>query len=347
MSHRFFAPVGAIASVVVLVLLAQMPIAAQQAKAPAKAWTQTRTAWGDPDLQGVYTFSTPTPLERPNGLAAKDTFTEAELAELEEKTTAGFNSEGNAPRPGDPGAYNNFWTSTEKGRLTGRTSLILDPENGRMPPLTERAQKVRDQLVKEAAARRVTVGPVQHSLYDTWKDHPSYTRCVARPMPRIQQSYNHGLQILQTPGYVVIDYESMHNVRIIPLDRRPHLDSGIRLWDGDSRGHWEGNTLVVDWTNFTDKQEWQGQPEGNMHFIERITKVDENTINYEVTVDDPTTWTKPWTFLNPWCSDDPVYQQPEDLYEYACHEGNYRMMEDSLLGTHVIKETLKQAPAKK
>ena len=141
MSHRFFAPVGAIASVVVLVLLAQTPVAAQQAKAPAKAWTQTRTAWGDPDLQGVYTFSTPTPLERPNGLAAKDTFTEAELAELEEKATAGFTSEGNAPRAGDPGSYNNFWTSSEKGRLTGRTSLILDPENGRMPPLTERRRR--------------------------------------------------------------------------------------------------------------------------------------------------------------------------------------------------------------
>ena len=190
-----------------------------------------------------------------------------------------------------------------------------------MPPLTERAQKVRDQLVKEAAARRVTVGPVQHSLYDTWKDHPLYTRCVARPMPRIQQSYNHGLQILQTPGYVVIDYESMHNVRIIPLDRRPHVDSGIRLWDGDARGHWEGNTLVVDWTNFTDKQEWQGQPEGNMHFIERITKVDANTINYEVTVDDPTTWTKPWGIKASWGLNE---NQPE-INEYACHAGNYSM----------------------
>ena len=356
MSHRFFAPIGAIASVVVLVLLAQMPVAAQQAKAPANAWTQTRTAWGDPDLQGVYTFATPTPLERPNGLSNKDTLTEAELAELTERLEEGFKDEGKEIciggrcreiEEGDVGHYNNFWTSTEQGRLTGRTSLILNPENGRKPALTERAQKIREQLVKEATARRVKVGSVEHTLYDTWNDHPAYTRCVARPMPRLGQSYNHGLQILQTPGYVVIDYESMHNVRIIPLDQRPHIDSGIRQWDGDSRGHWEGNTLVVDWRNFTDKQEFQGQPEGNMHFTERITKVDANTVSYEVAVDDPTTWTAPWTLQTLWRGDDPVYQQPEDLYEYACHEGNYRMMEDSLLGTHTIKETLKQAPAKK
>ncbi len=367
MSHRLFAAIGALAIILAFMLLAQVTAVAQQ-KAPAaapavkqapktpvkpaaKPWTVPKTAWGDPDIQGVYTFSTPTPLERPNSQAHKDTLTEAELAKQAEQLTSGFKDEGNElciggrcrPRQeGDVGFYNNFWTSSEQGRLTGRTSLILEPENGRKPVLTEQAQKARDQLVKEAAERRVTIGSVQHTLYDSWTDHPAYTRCLARPMPRIGQSYNHGLEILQTPGTVVIHYESLHDVRIIPLDKSPHIDSSIRQWNGDSRGHWEGNTLVIDWTNFTDKQEFQGQPQGNMHFIERLTKVDANTIRYEVTVEDPTTWTAPWKFLTLWRGDDPVYRKAEDLYEYACHEGNYRMMEDSLLGTRAVKETGKQ-----
>ena len=333
MSSRFLHALGVLSVVVVVPLFLQMPVLGQQ---------KNRTAWGDPDLQGVYTFSTLTPLERPRGIQGKDSYTEAELAELEEQLTATITAEGRAPRSGDPGTYNNFWTSSEKGRLTGRTALIIDPEDGRKPPLTERGKKLRDELVKEATERRVTIGSVQHTLYDSWTDHPAYTRCLARPMPRIGQSYNHGLEILQTPGTVVIHYESLHDVRIIPLDKSPHIDSSIRQWNGDSRGHWEGNTLVIDWTNFTDKQEFQGQPQGNMHFIERLTKVDANTIRYEVTVEDPTTWTAPWKFLTLWRGDDPVYRKAEDLYEYACHEGNYRMMEDSLLGTRVVKETGKQ-----
>jgi hypothetical protein len=156
-------------------------------------------------------------------------------------------------------------------------------------------------------------------------------------MPRIGQAYNHGVMILQTPASVAIFYESMHDVRIVPLDGRPHLHSSIRQWNGDARGRWEGNTLVVDWTNFTEKQEFAGAPQGTMRFTERFTKVDANTINYEVTVTDSATWTRPWTFVLPWRADDPNYQKPEDLYEYACHEGNYRMMENSLKGTRALK----------
>ena len=164
-------------------------------------------------------------------------------------------------------------------------------------------------------------------------------------MPRIGQSYNHGIQVLQTPGYVVIDYESMHDV---PLDKRPQLDPSIRGWNGDSRGHWEGNTLVVEVTNFTDKAlfaDYRGFDgifkTSATHLTKRITRVDANTINYEVTVDDPATWTKPWTFILPWRSDDPNYKNPEDLYEHACHEGNFRMVEDAILGSRVIEQTVK------
>jgi hypothetical protein len=325
--------------VVVVVSLAQDSVFAQ-APASARPTVVGRTPWGDPDLQGIYTFSTPTPLERPNSLAGRGNFTEAEIADLEERAQNAREADVITARPGELGAsYNAFWTATEKGRLTGRTSLIVEPEDGRMPPLTPEAKKSRDERVAEAASRRVGTAPFVHTLYNIWTDHPSYTRCVSRPMPRVFQSYNHGVQILQTPGQVVIHYESMHDVRVIPLDGRPHIDSNIRQWNGDSRGHWEGDTLVVDWTNFSDKQEWEGGVlQGTMRFTERFTKIDANTINYEVTVTDPATWTKPWTFVLPWRSDDPNYQKPEDLYEFACHEGNYRMMEDSLNGTRALKQ---------
>lgn len=322
---------GIAAMAAVAVLLAQALAAGQQ----ATSWTLSRTAWGHPDLQGVYTFSTLTPLERPATVAARETYTEAELAELEERTARQREERENAPtdpnRP--PGGYDGFWTAGEQGRLTGRTSLIVDPPDGRRPPLTPLAQKLREERIAADAARRIG----EDVLYNTWADHPMYTRCVARPMPRVGQAYNHGVMILQTPTTVAIFYESMHDVRIIPLDGRPHLHSSVRQWNGDARGRWEGNTLVVDWTNFTEKQEFAGAPQGTMRFTERFTRVDAKTINYEVTVTDPATWTRPWTFVQPWRADDPNYQKPEDLYEYACHEGNYRMMENSLKGTRALK----------
>ena len=214
-----------------------------------------------------------------------------------------------------------------------------------IPEMTPEAKKERDKLTAEAAARRVGTPPYEYVLYDTWSDLPAYTQCVSRPMPRLAQSYNHGIEILQSPGYVVIFYESMHNARIIPLDGSPHLPSNVRLWDGDSRGRWEGNTLVVDWTNFDPRQEARvgGAQQGNVHYIERFTRVDEKTVNETVTVDDPTTWTKTWTYVLPWRADDKNYQHPEDLYEYACHEGNYRQMENALAGSRAIETAAKSA----
>jgi hypothetical protein len=315
------------------------------AKAPAKT-AASKTPWGDPDLQGVYTFSTLTPLQRPNNVTGKVALTEAELAEQEERDAENRVNEDRPLRPGDTGTYNNFWTSNEKGRRTGKVALLTDPEDGRLPELTPEAQKERDRLTAEAAARRVGTPPYEYVLYKTWSDLPTYTQCTSRPMPRFGQAYNHGVEILQTPGYVVIFYESMHNARIIPLDGSPHLPGNVRLWDGDSRGHWEGNTLVVDWTNFDPRQEFQGAMQGNVHVTERLTRVDANTINEVVTVSDPATWTKTWTYVLPWRSDDSNYQKPEDLYEYACHEGNYRQMENALAGSRAIESAAKNKGSK-
>jgi hypothetical protein len=303
----------------------------------AKAKTSFRTAWGDPDLQGVYTFATETPVQRPVELGTKASYTAEELKELEQKLKEKHdeNIETN-----EHFSYNALWFVGDQGRPTGRTSIIIDPENGRFPPLTERGEKIRAENAARLAARRIGTD----TLINTWTDHTSYNRCLSRPFPRVWQEYNQGVEILQSPGHVVIFYESMHDVRDIILDGRPHLDASLRQWNGDSRGHWEGDTLVVDTTNFTDKQvssdsaPFGGFPQGNLHLIERFKRVDAKTINYEVTVDDPTIWTKPFTLALPWRADDPAYGGPEDLFEFACHEGNYRMIEDTITGSQAVRK---------
>src|ERR1700689_4769942 len=336
MSPKFLATMFTIAAG----LLAQSPVAGQQA--PAKATTApapyvpSRTAWGDPDLQGVYTFATLTPFQRPAALATKDKLTEQEQKALEEQLKE---KQAENIATNEHFSYNALWFASDQGRPTGRTSIIVDPENGRLPPLTPLGEKLRAELQAKAAARRV--GKVE--VISKWEDLPIYNRCIARPMPRVTQEYNQGLGILQTPGYVTIFYESMHDVRVIPTDGRPHIDSSIRLWDGDSRGHWEGNTLVVDWTNFSNEQQSDGSapfggfPQGNLHVTERFTRVNANTIDYLVTVEDPTIWTRPFTFDLPFRGDDPTYKGPDDLFEYACHEGNYRMMEDDITAAQAVK----------
>ena len=298
------------------------------ASSAAQTGQGPRTAWGDPDLQGVYTFATETPLQRPVALADKSTYTDAEQKQLEQQLQK--KHEENIST-NEHFSYNALWFVGDQGRPTGRTSLIIDPVNGRMPPLTEHGEKLRAESAARAAIRRTSI--------KTWEDHSNYNRCISRPIPRVSQEYNQGVEILQTPGLVAIFYESMHDVRAIPLDGRPHLDSSLRQWNGDSRGHWEGNTLIVEVTNFTDKQKMDdaapfgGFPQGNMHIVERFTRVDAKTLDYTVTIDDPTIWTRPWTLSLPWRADDPAYKGSEDLFEYACHEGNYRMIEDTITGS--------------
>jgi hypothetical protein len=345
MSHRFFARLRWLPAVAILAQLAQTPAAGQQAAttAPKKSAAPAsskpavaRTAWGDQDLQGVYTFATLTPFQRPAAQAGKAVLTEEETkaleADLKKKQEENIATN-------EHFSYNALWFASDEGRPTGRTSILIDPEDGRMPPLTARGQKLREEMQAAAATKRIG----KDQVVDTWQDLSTYNRCLSRPMPRVSQEYNQGAQILQTPGYVTIFYESMHDVRVIPLDARPHLDSGLRLWNGDSRGRWDGDTLVVDWTNFSDKQKSDGStpfggfPQGNLHVTERFRRVNKNTIDYVVTVEDPTIWTRPFTFSLPWRGDDPTYRGPDDLFEFACHEGNYRMMENSITAAKAVR----------
>jgi len=282
--------------------------------AAAQSWKPPRTADGQPDLQGVWTNVTITPLERPADLAGKAFLTEQEAAEYEKRVVAANNVDRkDLPPEQDVNlAYNNAWYDRgTKVVGTRRTSLIVDPPDGRIPPLTPEAQKRQDDL-RAAARGHQNDGPEGRSLAE---------RCLLWPTagpPMLPSFYNNNYQIVQAPGYVVIMVEMIHDARIIPLDGRGHLPQNVRQWMGDSRGHWEGNTLVVDTINFSDKTRFRGSGE-KLHLTERFTRVDADTIRYEFTVDDPASFTKPWT------AQIPMKKSEGSVFEYACHEGNYAM----------------------
>ena len=284
------------------VLLITAAAMAQQAK--SKQW---RTPWGDPDLQGSWSNATTTPLERPAKYAGRETLTAAERAEQDKNTAIGTDKRDAAGTAEDVnGAYNQFWW--ERGWSDGRTSLIYDPPDGKIPPLTREAQK------RVAAQRRP--GPLGEGPYNKPDDADLYTRCIIRAaLPRVPTGYDNNYQIVQTPGYVAIVQEQMHETRIIPLDSRPHLDSSVRQWLGDSRGHWQGDTLVVETTNFSDQASFEGSSK-NMRLTERWTRVADDRIDYRFTVEDPDTWTRPWSARMAW-------NKAGNLNEYACHEDNY------------------------
>jgi hypothetical protein len=295
-------------------VIAAAPLAAQSG-APRPAWSPSKTAFGHPDLQGVWVNPTLTPFERPVAMKDKAVLTEAEAADVEKRAAERRQDEA-PPAAGDVGTYNQFWTdSGDKVVSTRRTSLVVDPPDGRVP------------LKPEAEARRD---------YNRAHEGDSYTfmsvwdRCITRGVPSgmFPAGYNNAYQIIQTKDYVTLQYEMIHETRVIPLDGRPHLPKTVRLWNGDSRGRWEGSTLVVDTTNFSDKgwiatQAAAGRIKGipqseRLHIVERFTPVDANTITYEVTIDDPDYYTRPWTVSIP-LHRDRQYQ----IYEYACHEGNH------------------------
>jgi len=285
-------------------------------------WTPPRTSWGDPDLQGIWNNSTITELERPQELSGKQVLADDEAAVLEEKATQ--NRIDRPPRPGDPGTYNQFWF--DRGTrvvATKRTSLIVDPTDGKLPPLTAAGRQRQEERFKRlgpSATASSGNGP-----FDSYEDISVVTRCITRGLPNAMfpGGYNNNFQILQVPGLVVLLSEMMHDARVIPLDGRPHISQNVRQWMGDSRGHWQGNTLVVDVTNFPDRDvtgfgvAYRHGETSHLHLIERFTRIDANTISYEVTVDDSTTFTKPWT------ASIPMVKSDGPLYEYACHEGNY------------------------
>jgi hypothetical protein len=279
-------------------------------------------------LQGTWSFATITPLERPSALAGKEVLTDEEIAELNEEAATRADRRGATPIDDVNAAYNAFWW--DRGKSIGRTSIIVDPPDGRVPPLTPEAQQ---REAARVAARRAR-GPA-----DSWEDRNFAERCIQyRPLPRLPTGYNNNYHILQTPGHVVMLVEMIHDVRVIPLDGRPHIGYNVRQWNGDSRGRWEGNTLVVETTNFSDKTNFRGSG-GKLHLIERFTRVDAETIDYQFTVDDPATWTRPWTGAIPL----PKIEGP--IYEYACHEGNYGMF-GILAGARAEEKAAEEAAKK-
>jgi len=299
-----------------------LALSAMPAQPAAETWTAPRTPDGHPDLQGIWTMHTFTPLVRPARYAGQEFLTEQEAAELATLLTQedvdplaagifGASDEERRKRvvQNDPTHYDNaLWLTTPdvKPLSSNRTSLIYDPPDGKIPPLTPDA-------VQRAAARRAAGG------FDSYETRPLSERCIMlanEGPPMLPPAYNDVLQIIQTPGYVLVIREMETAPRLIPTDGRPHVSENIRQWGGDSRGRWEGDTLVVDTTNFTNRTAFQGSSAA-LHVVERFTRVNADTILYRFTVDDPNTWTGPWS------AEIPMKATRGPLYEYACHEANY------------------------
>ena len=299
----------------------------------ARAAEPTGTAASQPDLSGYWTNTTVTPLERPKELADKAFFTPAEAAEYAKRQLA-------VPEATGPGTYADVHynmaqfgleKSQTKVAANVRTSLIVDPPDGRIPPVTPAARK------RAADRAALTKG---HE-FDGPENRTLGERCILWPNegpPMMPAGYNSNLEIVQGAGYVAVIQEMIHDVRIIPTDGSPHLPSNVRQWMGDSRGHWEGDTLVVDTTNFTDRTAFRGSSE-NLHVVERFRRVDADTILYQFTVDDPSTWAHPWS------AEIPMTKIQGPLFEYACHEGNYGMA-NNLSGARADEKKGEQQGAK-
>jgi hypothetical protein len=282
-----------------------------------------RTNWGDPDLQGIWNFAAGTPLERPAEFAGKAVLGDDEFVQAERRARDRSNQDRRDGAGTDVDVdreANEFWFQRRPTILARRTSLITDPPDGKLPPLTPEAEQKRD--ARAAALRK-------RASADSWEDRALNERCLKNPgngPPILPLSIDVLLghmflfRILQTPQYVAIFTEVMQELRIIPLDGRPHLPRGIRQWLGDSRGRWEGSTLVVETTNLHESLSIAGFPAGNMRVVERFTRTDAGSIDYQSTIDDPTTWTKPWTAVVP------ITKTSGEVYEFACHEGNYGLM---------------------
>jgi hypothetical protein len=308
------------------------PTSTQSNASRSTSWKPPRTQDGQPDLQGVWLNNSATPLERPKALENRASLTDAEVAQLKRNAARLF-QDGNADLPvGDnlflaalanpeqfrsPNGANRSAAYMVQREFDHRTSLIVDPADGRIPALTPEAQQRRAAL---AARDRAPAGP---------EDLNNNTRCITSGVPRIggvgaDPQYGY-YQIVQGSGYVAILMETFHDTRIVPLDGRPHVPQSIRQWSGDSRGRWDGATLVVDTTNFAPTSNFFGSS-NRLHLVERFTRVSPDTIDYEVTADDPTTWTRPWTALVH------LTQMTVKVYEYACHEGNAHSMLAILAG---------------
>jgi hypothetical protein len=322
-SHRFL-------TVIVFVLFVTPSLAGQ-----TRQWTLPRTADGQPDLQGFWTNGTYVPLERPKNVT-KEFYTKEEAAEVEKREAA---EEAAQTAPGTVADVHydftqfglDLWQSPRASNL--RTSLIVDPADGKLPPLTAEGQRRAAERAEQA--KRV-------GRWDSAQSNELDDRCIifagAGP-PMLPQSYNSNYHIVQAPGYVMILFEMAHDARIIPLDGRPHLPPDIRQWIGDSRGHWEGDTLVVETTNFNGKNPLRGSSE-HMRVTERFTRVDADTILYQFTVNDESTWTRPWS------AELPMQRTRGPLFEHACHEGNYGLY-NTLVGARLEEKKAAEEAAKK
>ncbi|HYM35381.1 MAG TPA: hypothetical protein VET48_08300 [Steroidobacteraceae bacterium] len=308
-----------LAAMAILVCGSSTMAAENVQRAAGKLYSPPRTPEGKPDLQGIWANNNATPLERPKSLEGRAILTKEEVAALRKRQDEIFAGDGDAafgdaifeavisdvhkykPTTFDvsTGNYNAFWLV---GRdFDNRTSLITDPEDGRMPPMTEAGQQ---RLARSVMSRNASDGPESRTLSE---------RCITFGVPDLLAGYNSYYQIVQTKDTVILHAEKIHDARVIPLDGRPHSPTAIQSWFGDSRGHWEGDTLVVDTINL--KNSFRGASD-QLHLIERFTRVDPNTIHYEVTIDDPATWKNKWTLMIP------LRHTDDHIYEYACHEGN-------------------------
>ena len=342
MGLQRFGALGVPAAVISLVLLASISVAGQTARSAASSavapdkWTAPRTLDGQPDLQGVWSFANLTPLERPRRLAGKEFFTPEEAVAFERQTIERNNKDRRDQQPGtttDVGrAYNDFWWDRgTKVAGTRRTSLIIAPPDGRIPPLTPEARK-RAAARAEFQGRVPGSGPGEEvedgtqggvdgrgGRADWTTDRSLSERCILgfnSGPPMLPSAYNNNVQLFQTRDHLVILNEMVHNARIVPLDGRPHLPRDLRQWVGDSRCRWEDQTLVVETTNFTDQTAFRGSGK-NLRLIERFTRTAPDTLVYEFTIDDPASFPQPWT------AQVPMIKSDEKMYEYACHEGNY------------------------
>jgi hypothetical protein len=306
---------GALAVVIAVALLITVSAWGQTAKpaaGPEKKYVAPRTPWGDPDLQGWFSNLSEdgTPLERPDRFAGRrlEDIKGEELAaikrETQQRTIQNFAGPLHAPE---------HWWQDDLNLVKGSQAwFIVEPPDGKIPPLTPQAKE--RAAARAEAKRKSGRGPA-----DSWEDRSLYDRCITRGLPgsMMPAIYGNSYDVVQAPGYVAIRYEMIHETRIIPLDQRPHAGSQIRSYMGDARGHWEGDTLVVETTNFRDEAAYRGANAATLRLIERFTRVAPDKVRWAVTVDDPETWTQPWTFAMPLTMDD---SQP--VLEYGCHEGN-------------------------
>jgi hypothetical protein len=349
MIGRSLASATALAAMIAVLLIAQAPVAGQAQSpatkaAPAKAtpagksWTPPRTPDGKPDLQGIWGNATVTPLERPKGLGAKEFYTDEEFAKLSARIRqgdVGEEAELGAARENalryDISLYGGFDISKAKFASNKRTSLIVGPEGVVPPMLPEAKQRNAERAAKNKGHE-----------FDSYENRPLSERCILMAQEMIPMLPGAGegnlLQIVQGPGYVALLHEIDHSTRVIPTDGRPHIPQNIREWQGDSVGHWEGNTLVIDTTNFTARSAFRGSGE-KLHLVERFTRTADDAVTYQFTAEDPTTWAKPWT------AEIPMTKTQGPVYEWACHEGN-TMISTILRGARVQEEEAAKKEAK-